>query len=139
MVDAVGWEAFYWFTIACGIPGLVLLARFVPPAARDLPAEYEVQPATVTLRPAHEVAGTGFAIGGATLVTTTIAAVLLAALKAARANHTSLDFIGALGAVLHPATVGDWIQLAGIVVIALLAGLIGAAAAATRPSRPQAV
>jgi len=133
MVDAVGWEAFYWFTIACGLPGMLLLARFVPPTARDLPAEYEVQPATVTLRPARDVVGTGLAIGGGTLVVTTVAAVLLAALKAARATHTPLDFIGALGAVLHPAAIGDWIQLAGIVVIALLAGLIGAAAVATRP------
>ena len=92
-----------------------------------------MQPATVTLRPARDVVGTGLAIGGGTLVVTTVAAVLLAALKAARATHTPLDFIGALGAVLHPAAIGDWIQLAGIVVIALLAGLIGAAAVATRP------
>jgi hypothetical protein len=132
MVDAVGWEAFYWFTIACGLPGLLLLARFVPPTARDLPAEYEVQPGVLQLRPARDVAGTGLAIGVATLVLSILAAVVLAALKVARATQAPLDVPGALTAVLHPAAVGDWVQLAGIVVIALLAGLMGAAAAATR-------
>src|SRR5262249_21548696 len=31
LVDALGWPSFYLFTIVCGVPGLVCLARFVPP------------------------------------------------------------------------------------------------------------
>ncbi|HWP65925.1 MAG TPA: MFS transporter [Candidatus Limnocylindria bacterium] len=135
MVDAVGWEAFYWFTIACGLPGLVLLGRFVPLRARDLPAEYEVQPAPAALRPVREVVGPGLVAGSAMLVAATAAAALLAALKVMRASGTPFDFLAALGAVVRPAEAGDWIQLAGIIVMAAFAGLIGAAAAATRPGR----
>ena len=34
-VSAVGWPSFFLFTMAAGIPGLVMLARFVPPGVRD--------------------------------------------------------------------------------------------------------
>src|SRR5262249_43886015 len=35
IVDAVGWKAFFWLTIASGAPGLILLARFVPLGTRE--------------------------------------------------------------------------------------------------------
>jgi len=35
LVAAVGWRTFYWITIAAGIPGLLLLARFVPLGVRE--------------------------------------------------------------------------------------------------------
>ena len=35
LVDAVGWRTFFWITIAAGIPGLLLLARFVPLGVRE--------------------------------------------------------------------------------------------------------
>jgi PAT family beta-lactamase induction signal transducer AmpG len=135
MVDAVGWEAFYWFTIACGIPGLVLLARFVPPTARDLPAEYEVQPAGIAFGSGRSVVGPGLASGLVTLGLAIAAAALLAALKSARVSQLPLDVMSALRTVVQPAHAGDWIQLAGIAVIAAFAGLMGAAAAATRTHR----
>ncbi|MGH7264393.1 MAG: AmpG family muropeptide MFS transporter, partial [Candidatus Rokuibacteriota bacterium] len=34
-VDAVGWEAFFWSTMAAGIPGLLLLHRFSPLGVRE--------------------------------------------------------------------------------------------------------
>jgi PAT family beta-lactamase induction signal transducer AmpG len=135
MVDAVGWEAFYWFTIVCGVPGLVLLARFVPPTARDLPAEYEVQPAPTEFRSAPSSAGPGLTSAFITFALATLAAAVLDALKTARATQAPLDVVHALGAVLHPTEPAEWIQLLGIVVIAVLAGLIGAAMAATRTRR----
>jgi PAT family beta-lactamase induction signal transducer AmpG len=135
MVDAVGWEAFYWFTIACGLPGLVLLARFVPPASRELPAEYEVQTVGLEFRSARSVVGPGLASGLVVLALTVAAAALLGALKTARDTQAPLQMVNALGAVLHPTQAADWVQLLGIVVIAILAGLLGAAAAATRTRR----
>jgi PAT family beta-lactamase induction signal transducer AmpG len=132
MVDAVGWEAFYWFTIACGVPGMLLLARFVPPTARDLPAEYEVQATPGEVRAVPNVVGPGLTTAGVTLALAVLAAAVLNALKTARATHAPLDLVTAVGAVLRPAEPADWVQLLGIVVIAALAGLIGAAAAATR-------
>jgi MFS transporter, PAT family, beta-lactamase induction signal transducer AmpG len=35
LVDWFGWKTFFWITIASGIPGLVLLSRFVPLGARE--------------------------------------------------------------------------------------------------------
>jgi PAT family beta-lactamase induction signal transducer AmpG len=35
LVHAVGWVPFFWFTMAAGVPGLVLLQRFVPFGTRD--------------------------------------------------------------------------------------------------------
>ena len=35
LVHAAGWEAFFWFTMIAGVPGLILLARFVPPGTRE--------------------------------------------------------------------------------------------------------
>lgn len=35
VVSAVGWPGFFTFTMLAGIPGLVMLARFVPPGVRE--------------------------------------------------------------------------------------------------------
>ena len=35
LVAAFGWSTFFWITIAAGVPGLVLLSRFVPLGARE--------------------------------------------------------------------------------------------------------
>src|SRR6185295_2944002 len=35
MADAIGWRDFFIFTILTGIPGMVMLARFVPWGVRD--------------------------------------------------------------------------------------------------------
>jgi PAT family beta-lactamase induction signal transducer AmpG len=35
LVNAFGWPEFFWMTIAAGVPGLLLLARFVPLGARE--------------------------------------------------------------------------------------------------------
>jgi PAT family beta-lactamase induction signal transducer AmpG len=35
LVEAFGWKEFFWITIASGVPGLVLLSRFVPLGERD--------------------------------------------------------------------------------------------------------
>src|SRR5947208_7521035 len=42
LVHAIGWEAFFWSTLPTGIPGLILLARFVPFTARE--PEFKVEP-----------------------------------------------------------------------------------------------
>ncbi len=52
LVDAIGWEAFFWITIAAGLPGLVLLARFVPPGTREPAVEVEAPAADGGAAPA---------------------------------------------------------------------------------------
>jgi len=134
MVDAVGWEWFYWFTIGCGLPGLVFLARFVPITARDLPPEYEVRSTGPPLTSGPSVWRTGLVAGALAAVATTLAAASLSALKAARAPGGSFELAEALQTTLQPAAMADWVQLVAIVAISALAGLVGAAVAATRPS-----
>src|SRR5206468_2932759 len=34
-VYSIGWYKFFWFTILAGIPGMIMLARFVPFGARE--------------------------------------------------------------------------------------------------------
>jgi hypothetical protein len=62
-----------------------------------------------------------------------IVLALLAALKAIRATSESGSVvIAALRQVVHPATLTDWVQLAGIVAFALIGGLFVAAVSAAR-------
>jgi PAT family beta-lactamase induction signal transducer AmpG len=41
-VNAVGWPAFFLITMVLGIPGLMMLARFVPPGVRE--PQFEAPP-----------------------------------------------------------------------------------------------
>jgi len=44
LVSAFGWLKFFWITIAAGLPGLLLLARFVPLGAREPMVAVEAPP-----------------------------------------------------------------------------------------------
>lgn len=44
LVGAFGWPTFFWITIAAGVPGLLLLARFVPLGAREPTIAVEAPP-----------------------------------------------------------------------------------------------
>jgi PAT family beta-lactamase induction signal transducer AmpG len=39
-----GWRTFFWITVAAGIPGMLLLARFVPLGVREPVLEVESAP-----------------------------------------------------------------------------------------------
>jgi hypothetical protein len=57
---------------------------------------------------------------------------LLAAVKTMRDLKQPFDFPHAMWEVVHPVAIADWVQLAGIVVFALIGGLFVAAASAAR-------
>lgn len=132
MVDALGWATFYWFTIASGIPGMVLLQRFVPLGTRE--PEFTVEPP----RPRAPLSTAALALRGVGggVATTAIAAVLsatLEALKAMRATpSTGFDLQAPLVRLLTPVDVAGWIGVAGLVAVGLVAGLFVAAVAAAR-------
>ena len=65
----------------------------------------------------------------------TLAAAVLVVLKSWRTGGDPTSLSAALSATLHPASTADWIQLAGIVVMSVFAGLLGSAAAAVRTAR----
>jgi PAT family beta-lactamase induction signal transducer AmpG len=130
-VDAMGWSTFFLTTMVIGIPGLVMLARFVPPGVREPvftveEAPQRRAPVTYAALTARGAAG-AVAVGLAGLLVT----ALLAALKTLRDTPVAgFDVGAALRVVLHPATIPDWVQIAGIVVFGLVGGLFVAAATA---------
>jgi PAT family beta-lactamase induction signal transducer AmpG len=124
VVAAIGWRDFFWLTIACGIPGLVFLARFVPPGTRE--PEFTVE-AVETAAPlsSAEIAGRGVLAGlGASAVATTALAI--------PAWLGGSGFFVGLAEILRPADAAGWLQLAGLAIFGAVTGLFGAAITAAR-------
>jgi len=124
LVDAIGWRDFFLFTIACGVPGLVFLARFVPPGTRE--PEFTVEPvaagAPLATRALAARGITGAAVGIA------LGAGSMATLPWLKGR----SFLEALVAVFRPVDLAGWLQLAGVAAFGAIAGLFAAAAAAAR-------
>ena len=136
-VHAMGWPAFYLATMVIGIPGLLMLARFVPPGVRDphfamddTPDEHE----TMHLSPGLIARGFAGAIAAGAIALAI--SVLLAGLPSWNATpERGFDFSGAFQAILRPASVTDWLQIVGILAVAVIGGLFVAAASASRHLR----
>jgi PAT family beta-lactamase induction signal transducer AmpG len=131
-VDAMGWPSFFLSTLVMGIPGMVMLGRFVPMGVRD--PEFAVEPPS-TRAPLSTTAivmrgVVGGIISGALALAATAG---LAALKLLREKpDVGFDFPGAMGAVLSPATITDWVQIVGVLAFGLIGGLFVAAATAAK-------
>lgn len=134
LVETIGWPDFYLFTIVCGIPGLILLARFVPPGTREPTFAVEPVVAGAPLSTAALVAR-GLV---ATLVAFAFALVLLVGVPtvetylSSNVRFRTPTLSEAFSAALCPTDVAGWMQLAGMAVFALLSGLFAAAVAAAR-------
>jgi PAT family beta-lactamase induction signal transducer AmpG len=135
-VDAVGWTRFFWFAIAAGLPGLLLLLRFAPWGAREPAFEVELTPARnrplgsaalAARAAAGMLAGSGFAAQ---------VTALLAALKTMRGapGHPGLPFglAAPMRALAAPDGIAGWLTLAGVLTCGLVCGLLAAAVAAAR-------
>jgi PAT family beta-lactamase induction signal transducer AmpG len=132
-VDAIGWPTFYLTSMAFGIPGLVMLARFVPPGVRE--PEFVVEETRAAQIPVSvpQLVVRGLAGAGALGIGSFLLVALLAALKAMRDTPSAgFDFNAAMRQVGSPARAADWVQLVGIVVFAVIGGLFTAAAVAAR-------
>ncbi len=131
-VDAMQWGPFFLSTLVMGVPGLIMLARFVPLGVREPQFAVEEIAARSPLPPsalATRGIGGGLALGAFAFATT----ALLAALKAMREQPgAGFDFPAAAAAVARPATITDWTQLVGIVAFGVIGGLFVAAAVAAR-------
>lgn len=130
-VDAIGWGPFFLSAIGMGIPGLIMLARFVPLGVREPVFSVEELPAREAVGTGTLVAR-GVAGGVALTVFAFLMAALLAALKTMRSTKMPFDLVTAMWQVARPADVADWVQLAGILVFGLIGGLFAAAIAAAR-------
>jgi PAT family beta-lactamase induction signal transducer AmpG len=132
LVDAIGWRDFFLFTMAVGIPGLVMLQRFCPLGSR----EPRLQAGTGPSRPAvsegnlllRGCVGAASAIG--------LAALTVAALAGMKAVHkdssASFDFLSRLADLFEPHSVAAWAQLVGILLFGFVVGVAVAATAAAR-------
>jgi MFS transporter, PAT family, beta-lactamase induction signal transducer AmpG len=134
-VSAIGWPSFFLSTLIIGIPGLVMLHRFVPIGVREPEFELEGRPVT---EPVSGLLGPSLvsAVGLAGVAGVLVA--LLDAMQTTRtAPQTGFDLGAAMWRLSHPADVGGWVQVGGIVAFALVGGLFIAATRAkrTRPAR----
>lgn len=127
-----GWEAFFWATLPVGIPGMILLARFVPFSAREV--DFQMEPPRVKkplTRGLLFLRGlTGTVLGTAVAV---VVSALLSALKALKDNpEAPFDVLTPLAALFRPTDGGGWMTLVGLLVFGLVCGLFTAAATAAR-------
>ena len=120
-------------TMVIGIPGLLMLARFVPLGAREPTVAVEA-PAPPVKRPLakSQLVARGVAGGVVVGVGTLAIAALLAALEGLRATPPTFDYLAALSTTAFPASIGLWLQFVGILTIAVIGGLFVAAWSAAR-------
>jgi MFS transporter, PAT family, beta-lactamase induction signal transducer AmpG len=131
MVYSIGWTPFFWFTMLMGVPGMLMLARFVPPGTRELPSLSVEPPRSRTpLTPAQLwVRATLGAVVGFALAVVAMAA--LTGLEPLRKGG-EIEFLAPLLALLVPHTVSDVLRLVGAAVTGVLIGLLTAATFAAR-------
>jgi PAT family beta-lactamase induction signal transducer AmpG len=123
--SAMGWPTFYLTTLVVGIPGLLMLHRFVPIGVREPNFEHEDRSVSVE---ASRLLGPGM-IAAASL--TIVAGLFVAALDAMQTMRATpaaaFDLRAALWRLLNPVDAGGWVQVAGILAFAVVGGLFIAA------------
>jgi PAT family beta-lactamase induction signal transducer AmpG len=130
LADTLGWRDFFILTLPVGIPGLIMLARFVPWRVRE-PEFHVAAPAwgppltraDLTARAALAGAA-AWAIGLATMAG-------LEALRSFRAKR-GFDFGHQVIEIVRPATLGTWTTFAGIGLLGATVALMAAAVLAAR-------
>lgn len=105
---AAGWTSFFWFTMAAGVPGMVLLARFAPWSVRDPSFD------------AEEVSRTP-GVGGGRLVAWGVAG-----------GAVALVLAGGAASLLPPAET-PWLRVVACATFATVVGIATAAFVAARP------
>jgi MFS transporter, PAT family, beta-lactamase induction signal transducer AmpG len=125
LADAMGWRNFFVFTVVTGIPGLVMLYRFVPWSRRD--PTFEVARPRVGPPMSRRIvwmSGAAAGIGGA--LVTALCAVVLDAIVAHRA-HRTFDWVGATLRIVRPTELSGILTPLTIVIMGLLIALTTAA------------
>lgn len=132
LVDAVGWRSYFLFTMVCGIPGMILLSRFVPLGVKE--PRFTVEPPRRG-KPLSvgQLVGRGVTAGVLSGLVAALLASLVSALKRMRSEPgVGFELASGLEPLLHPSGVADWIQCAGVASVALAGGLFTAAVFAAR-------
>jgi PAT family beta-lactamase induction signal transducer AmpG len=135
-VSAVGWPTFFLSTLVVGIPGLLMLHRFAPFGVREPKIDHEGRPEPA---PVSGLLGPGVvAAVGLTVVAALVVATLDAMQKVRATPPAAFDIGAAIWRLSHPADVGGWVQIGGILAFAGVGGLFIAASRAkqARVARP---
>jgi PAT family beta-lactamase induction signal transducer AmpG len=133
-VDAMGWSTFFLATLVTGVPGLVMLQRFVPMGTRD-PVFTVEEAAFGPPLTRQQVARRGVAGGVLLAAAGFVLDAALMAVKTMRETKGAYDLAAALARLASPVTTGDWLEIVGIAVFGAIGGLFVAAAAAARRMR----
>ena len=127
MVDAMGWTNFFWSSMAFGIPGLILLARFVPPGVREPQFEVLVAPSGKPLS-ASALRLQAFIGGVAGLIFSAAFLGLMSAMKKIRSKPpVAFDPWKEVLTIFQPANLDAWITLIGVLIFGLIIGLFTSA------------
>jgi PAT family beta-lactamase induction signal transducer AmpG len=131
LADTLGWRNFFILTLPVGIPGLIMLARFVPWSVREPEFNVAAPSRGAPLSKGALIARA--AVGG--VIAWVVGLVTLAALEATRSVRKGLgfDFGHQLQLILQrPDTVGAWTTVIGLVVLAVTVALMTAATLVAR-------
>jgi PAT family beta-lactamase induction signal transducer AmpG len=125
LVDALGWRDFFIFTLLAGIPGMIMLWRFVPWSALDPEFQVEQPKRGTPVTPAQ--VGTRAAVGGiAGFAISVLTLALLDAMRTYRAKK-AFDLAAQVHDILLPSGLGGWLTLVGLVALGLSVALTTAA------------
>jgi MFS transporter, PAT family, beta-lactamase induction signal transducer AmpG len=135
--SAFGWRTFFWWTIAAGIPGLIILSRFVPLGVRD--PVFEVEPPRAGPRLTRaQIVRRGIMGGAFATLSGALALAFLSALTKMRdPSGGGFDLVAELKALVQPVGVAGWTGLVGVGVFGLLFGLLSAAVSVARQGQPE--
>jgi PAT family beta-lactamase induction signal transducer AmpG len=130
LADALGWRNFFILTLGFGVPGMVMLTRFVPWGVRDV--EFQVRASSWGPPLSRRGLLARAALGG--LASATVGCSTLALVAGLRGLHLGrgFDVRPALVSLTRPAGVSDWITVAGLLVLVGLGTLATAATLAAR-------
>ena len=138
LTDALGWTTFFLLTIAAALPGLVMLQQFVPLGTQE-PVLKEAAPSRGGPIGRLDLVARALLGFAAALLAGSAISVLLDTLRRIRnaggwrSDTQFAELFGdALAALLHPASVLDWVGLASIALFAAVCGLGAAALPAAR-------
>lgn len=132
MADAIGWRDFFVFTLVTGVPGLVMLYRFVPWGVRE-PSFRVAEPSAGRALSHQALVARSTVIGLVAMALSVGCSLALDAMRAHRAGRP-FAWLQAAARIALPESAGDVTTLVAVVVVGALTGLATAAGLAARRS-----
>jgi PAT family beta-lactamase induction signal transducer AmpG len=130
LADTMGWRDFFIATVLFGVPGMAMLARFVPWRVRE--PTFEVEAVTVRAPLSRRQLLVRSAVGGLVAGAAALLTVALASGLRSLRGGSGLDLWSEVRDVVLPGRLADATTVAGLLVVALLGGLATAATLVAR-------